>query len=296
MSNIGAFIEANRRNWDERVPIHRRDGTGFYAVERFIAGEKRLHAIETGELGEVAGKHVIHLQCHFGLDTLILARHGAIVTGLDFSPAAIEEAKRLAAGTGLPAQFVCADVYDARHAVSGEFDIAYVTWGTICWLPDLPRWARVIASLLAPGGFLYFADAHPNMLVLEERNGGLVHEYPIDTPPDRPLVSEETVTYTGDPTPLAASRTYQWIHSLSRIVTALFDSCFSLDFLHEHETLPWPPFPMCVPAEGGMYRLPDHIPAFPLAVSLRARKPGCQRGKDSNVAGVAPALGEAISV
>ena len=161
MSNIGAFIEANRRNWDERVPIHRRDGTGFYAVERFIAGEKRLHAIETGELGEVAGKHVIHLQCHFGLDTLILARHGAIVTGLDFSPAAIEEAKRLAAGTGLPAQFVCADVYDARHAVSGEFDIAYVTWGTICWLPDLPRWARVIASLLAPGGFLYFADAHP---------------------------------------------------------------------------------------------------------------------------------------
>jgi SAM-dependent methyltransferase len=271
MSNIGAFIEANRRNWDERVPIHRRDRAGFYAMDRFIAGEKRLHAIETGELGDIVGKRVIHLQCHFGLDTLILARNGAIVTGLDFSPAAISEARRLAAETGLDAEFVCADVYDARRILSGYFDVAYVTWGTICWLPDLTRWAQVVASLLAPGGFLYFADVHPNALVLEEKDGRLVPEYPIDTPPDRPLVQDESVTYTGDPTPLAATRTYQWIHSMSRIVTALLDAGLSLDFLHEHARLPWPPFPMC-PAEGGMYRLPDQIPAFPLAVSLRARK------------------------
>ena len=273
MSNIGTFTEANRRNWDERVPVHRRDRTGFYAIDRFIAGEKRLHAIETGELGDVAGKRVIHLQCHFGLDTLTLARHGAVATGVDFSPAAIDEARQLATATGFPAQFVCADVYDARHAVKCDFDVAYVTWGAICWLPDLTRWARVIASFLVPGGFLYFADAHPNMLILEERQGRLVHEYPIDTPPDRPLVFDEPTTYTGDPTPLAASRTYQWIHSLSRIVTALLDAGLALEFLHEHATLPWRPFPMCVPAAGGMYRLPDHIPAFPLAVSLRARKP-----------------------
>jgi hypothetical protein len=130
----------------------------------------------------------------------------------------------------------------------------------------------VIASLLTPGGFLYFADAHPNMLILEERAGWLVHEFPVDTPPEQPLVFDETQTYTGDPTPLTTTRTYQWIHSLSRIVGALLDAGLTLEFLHEHPTLPWPPFPMCVPAGDGLYRLPDQIPAFPLAVSLRARK------------------------
>src|SRR5260370_30250512 len=141
------FLAANRRNWDARVPIHRRDRTGFYAVERFLAGEKRLHAIERGELGDVAGKRLIHLQCQFGLDTLILARHGAIVTGVDFSPAAIEEARLLAAKTGFAAEFVCANLYDARSAVAGEFDIAYVTWGTMCWPPDLVSWAQTITAL-----------------------------------------------------------------------------------------------------------------------------------------------------
>jgi SAM-dependent methyltransferase len=272
MSDISTFLAANRSNWNERVPIHRRDHNGFYAVERFLREGKPLRAMESGELGDIAGKRVIHLQCHFGLDTLALARQGAIVTGLDFSPAAIDEARRLAAATGLAAQFVCANVYDARRAVAGDFDIAYVSWGTICWLPDLTGWAQTIAALLAPGGFLYFADAHPNMLILEERDGRLVPEFAIDTPADQPLVFDEPQTYTGDPTPLAASRTYQWIHSLSRIVTALIDAGLTLDFLHEHASLPWPPFPMCVRGEDGTYRLPDHIPAFPLSVSLRARK------------------------
>ena len=272
MSDLSTFLAANRRNWDERVPIHRRDRSGFYAVERFLAGEKSLHAIENSELGAVAGKRLIHLQCHFGLDTLILARHGAIVTGLDFSPAAIAEAQRLAELTGLGADFVCADVYAARAAVVGYFDIAYVTWGTICWLPDLTAWAQTIAALLEPGGFLYFADAHPNMLVLEERDGQLVHEYAMDTPAAQPLVFDEPQTYTGDPTPLVASRTYQWIHSLSRLVNALIGAGLTLEFLHEHPTLPWPLFPMFVRGLDGMHRLPDSVPSCPLSVSLRARK------------------------
>src|SRR5205085_4477611 len=224
------FLAANRRNWDERVPIHRRDRTGFYAVERFLVGEKRLRAIEIGELGDVKGKRLIHLQCHFGLDTLILARLGAIVTGLDFSPAAIAEARLLADKIGVAAEFVCADVYDARGVVVGEFDIAYVTWGTICWLPDLTGWAQTIASLLAPGGYLYFADAHPNMLILEEKDGRLVHEYPLDTPPEAPLVFDAAHTYNDDATPLQATRTYEWIHSLSRVVGALIRAGLALDF------------------------------------------------------------------
>src|SRR5439155_17905384 len=231
------FLAANQRNWDERVPIHRRDRSGFYAVERFLVGEKRLRAIELGELGDVTGKRLIHLQCHFGLDTLILARLGAHVTGLDFSPAAIDEARLLAAKTGLAAEFVCANVYDSRGVVAGEFDVAYVTWGTICWLPDLAAWAQTIAALLAPGGYLYFADAHPNMLILEERDGRLVHEYPIDTPPGRPLVFDDTHSYNDDLAPLPAMRTYQWIHSLSRVVGALFEAGLCLELLREHAAL-----------------------------------------------------------
>jgi len=267
------FFAANRRNWDERVAIHRRDRSGFYAVERFLAGDKQLHAIEWDEVGDVAGKRLIHLQCHFGLDTLILARNGASVTGLDFSPAAIAEARRLAMETGLAAEFVCANLYEARAALSGEFDIAYTTWGTICWLPNIVAWARTIAALLKPGGYLYFADGHPNMLILEEKDGHLVHEYPIDTPAECPLAVDETHTYNGDATPLRASRTYQWIHSISRIIGAVHGAGLTLEFLHEHPGLPWPPFPMCVRGKDGLWHLPDPIPAFPLALSLKASKP-----------------------
>ena len=266
------FSAANRRNWDERVAIHRRDATGCYAVERFLAGEKRLHAIESGELGEIADKRLIHLQCHFGLDTLILASEGAIATGLDFSPAAIVEARRLAAKISVAADFVCADVYDARQAVEGEFDIVFTTWGTIGWLPNIAGWAETIASLLAPGGVFYFADAHPAMLVFEEREGRLVAEWETDTPIDEPLVFDEAQTYTGDPTPLTATRTYQWIHSLPRIVSALTGAGLVLDFVHEHSWLPWPPFPMCVRNDNGAYCLPNGAPPLPLAVSLRAMK------------------------
>ena len=175
----------------------------------------------------------------------------------------------MAEKAGLSAEFVCADVYAAREAVAGDFEIAYVTWGTICWLPDLTAWAQTIAALLEPGGFLYFADAHPNMLVLEERDGQLVHEYAMDTPAAQPLVFDEPQTYTGDPTPLVASRTYQWIHSLSRLVNALIGAGLTLEFLHEHPTLPWPMFPMFARGEDGLHRLPDSAPAFPLSVSLR---------------------------
>lgn len=266
------FCAANRRNWDERVAIHRRDATGFYAVERFLAGEKGLYAIDSGELGNIAGKRLIHLQCHFGLDTLTLAREGAVVTGLDFSPAAIAEARQLAAEIGIAAEFVCADVYDARQVLEGEFDIAFTTWGTICWLPDIGRWAETIAALLSPGGAFYFADAHPAILVLEEREGQLVAEWPADTPIDEPLVFDEWQTYTGDPTPLTAARTYQWIHSLPGILGALTAAGLVIEFVHEHPWLPWPPFPMCIRKGKGEYCLPKGAPPLPLAVSVRAVK------------------------
>jgi SAM-dependent methyltransferase len=190
----------------------------------------------------------------------------------DFSPTAIAEARRLAVAIGVAAEFICADVYDARQVVEGEFDIVFTTWGTICWLPDIGRWAETIASLLAPGGVFYFADAHPAILVLEERGGRLVAEWAADTPIDEPLVFDEAQTYTGDPTPLTAARTYRWIHSLQGILCALTAAGFVLDFVHEHRWLPWPQFPMCIRKGNGVYCLPKGAPPLPLAVSERAVK------------------------
>src|SRR5499427_4180454 len=144
-------INVNRRNWDERAAIHARDTTGFYTLDRFCAGESALHKIEAAELGDVHGKRVLHLQCHIGLDTLRLARLGAVATGLDFSGAAVEAARGLAKETGLKADFVQGTVDEAPRLTPGPFDLVFTTWGVLCWLPDMRIWASVVASVLAPG-------------------------------------------------------------------------------------------------------------------------------------------------
>jgi SAM-dependent methyltransferase len=264
-------FETNRRNWDDRAVIHIANRTGFYGVASLRAGDDTLHAIEDAELGEVRGKRLCHLQCHFGLDSLRLARRGADVVGLDFSPPAIAHASKLAAELGIPARFVEGNVYDARRLLDGHFDLVFKSWGTICWLPDIRRWGQVVASLLAPGGVFYIADMHPCFAPFEQRDGKLVVEYDWNTPPDRPHVFVDQTTYNGDTTPLANPRTYQWIHSLGSITSALIEAGLRLEFLHEHETLPWQGLPLLVHGERG-YRLPDGHPRLPLSFSLRATR------------------------
>src|SRR5438552_8965904 len=167
-------MAANRLNWDDRTAIHLRNQTGFYAIDRVKAGDDALRGCEDAELGAVSGKRLIHLQCHFGLDTIRLARRGAIATGLDFSPPAIAAARALAAELGVSVRFVEGNVYDAPALLEGPYDIAFVTWGSIIWLPDIRRWARIVAGLLVPGGWLYLAEGHPLTLSLEEVDGQLV--------------------------------------------------------------------------------------------------------------------------
>jgi SAM-dependent methyltransferase len=266
------FFAINRRNWEERVAIHVRDATGFYRVKAFLAGADMLHPIEATEIGDVRGLRLLHLQCHFGLDTLSLARRGAHATGLDFSSAAIAAARDLAHRANVPAHFVEGNVYEAATLTRGPFDIVYATWGTITWLPDIARWAQVIATVLAPGGLLYFADDHPAVQTLEEIDGRLVATYPWRTPPHSPLLFEAATTYTGDTTRIANTRSYQWIHPASDIVSALLDAGLCIEMLHEHEHLPWRPFATMVETEHGLYRLPDSVPRLPLALSLKARK------------------------
>jgi SAM-dependent methyltransferase len=265
-------IEINRRNWDERAAIHARDSTGDYRLDRFRAGEDALHPIEAAELGDVAGKRVLHLQCHIGRDTLCLVRRGAVATGLDFSAAALDVARRLAEETGLAATFVQGTVEEAPAKTPGPFDLVFTTWGTICWLPDLSAWASAIAAVLRPGGELYFADAHPGFLLLEEQAGRLTPTSDFQTPADGPLAFTNPTTYTGDPTIMTNQATREWIHPLSAIFGALLDAGLTLTMFREHELLPWRGLPMLVPASDGLWRLPDGHPRLPLSFSLRASK------------------------
>ncbi len=263
----------NRRCWDERVGIDRRDATGFYRVEAFLRGGDTLNAIEASEVGDVRGLRVAHLQCHFGLDTLSLARRGAEVTGLDFSSEAIAEARRLSTATGLQAAFVEANVYDARMALEGAFDLVYVTWGGINWLPDIARWGAVVASLLAPGGHLYLLKAHPSTLCLEWVDGRIVPVYAWRTPRDEPINSNTPTTYNGDSTPLVNAETREWTHPLGDIIGALRSAGLALDWLHEHAALVWPLFPNMTKGADGLYRLPADHPELALSFSLQAGKP-----------------------
>ena len=226
-------IEINRRNWDERASIHARDTTGDYMLDRFRAGEDALHAIEAAELGGISGKRVLHLQCHIGRDTLCLVRRGATATGLDFSAAALDVARRLSDESGLKADFVEGTVDQAPELTPGPFDLVFTTWGTICWLPDMKQWAKVIASVLAPGGELYFADAHPAFCVLEEHAGKYAPTYDYQTPPDRPLQFVTETTYTGDPTVMSHQSTREWIHSLSAVLGGLIEAGLTITMFRD---------------------------------------------------------------
>jgi 2-polyprenyl-3-methyl-5-hydroxy-6-metoxy-1,4-benzoquinol methylase len=167
---------------------------------RFRAGEDALYIIEAEELGNIAGKRVLHLQCHIGRDTLCLVRRGAVVTELDFSETAINLARLLADEIGLTANFVQGGVEEAPQLTPGPFDLVFSTWGTICWLPDVKVWVQITASVLAPGGELYFADARPSFLALREDTGRLTPTYDFQTPADKPLQFISETTDTSDPT------------------------------------------------------------------------------------------------
>jgi SAM-dependent methyltransferase len=264
------YAQTNLKNWECRVPLHLKS----YPLEKFKAGWDPLFPIEAAEIGDIKGLKVLHLQCHIGMDSLGLVRRGATVTGLDFSPSAIEAARVLSEQTDLPADFVEGDVYATPSLIKQKFDLVYTTWGTITWLPDIAKWASVVAAMLKRGGRFYMADGHPTMLVMEEEEGRLVHKYPWRTDPKCPLRFDEEITYTGETMPEEASSSYDWAHPLSAIIGGLMDAGLRLNFLHEHETVAWPYVNLMVPDkdEPRMYRLPETMPQLPLSFSLSATK------------------------
>jgi SAM-dependent methyltransferase len=266
---------ANRASWDELVDIHM--GPRGYDLTDLRAGNARFEPIEEAELPPVEGKRIIHLQCHFGADSLRLAQRGAEVVGLDFSTRAIEVARQLASELGLDerASFVLADLYDAAQAIRAPhgFDKAFVSWGAISWLPDIARWAKIVAALLRPGGCLYLAEGHPTALVFDDvvssSDGmpGMFAPYFLR----EPLIETEPRDYINPDARLCSPAVYNWIHPLGDVVTSLIAAGMTIEWLHEHDAVTWQMFRILVKDASGLYRWPEK-PWLPLAFSLTATK------------------------
>jgi SAM-dependent methyltransferase/3-hydroxyisobutyrate dehydrogenase-like beta-hydroxyacid dehydrogenase len=266
---------ANRVNWDERVGIHVR--SDFYDVERWLREQPGPREWEVAALGDVSGLSVVHLQCHFGLDTLAWARAGATVTGVDFSPAAITAARELAekAGLGDRATFVCADVENAADALGGQtFDVASVSLGALCWLPSVERWAEQVAMVVRPGGRLYIHDSHPLSWALADDRLTVEHTYFEE---QRPFVSESPRTYTDSDAPIGNQRTYEWNHGLGEVVSALIDHGFAIELLEEHDWTVWRRFPWLEEQPDGRWVTPPGRPRAPLSFTIVARRHGGPR-------------------
>jgi SAM-dependent methyltransferase len=252
------------------VPIH--VGSDLYAVDAFLAGTSKLHAFEIDEVGPVDGLSLVHPQCHFGLDTLSWARRGARVTGLDFSAPAIEAARALADRAGIEAEFVRADLYDAVAALGGRrFDVVYTGRGALNWLPDIERWAQVMAALLAPGGRFYLCEMHPVANVFADDSLTVTYPY---FKPDGFVWDEDGGTYADPDAKTTHNRTVEWSHPLGAVVTALAQAGLRIELLHEHDrtfAIGWP-FLERDPGER-LFRLPDGLPSLPLMYSLLATAP-----------------------
>jgi SAM-dependent methyltransferase len=264
-------LAANRANWDDRTAVHLE--SSFYDVEGWLRDPRPPRSYEIDALGDVRGLRLVHLQCHFSLDTLEWAREGAQVTGLDFSPVAIAAANDLAARAGLSdrATFVCADVYDATDALDGAtFDVVFVSLGALCWLPSIERWAEQVGALLAPGGRFFIHDVHPLAWALADDSLALAWSYFEE---DEPFVEDSDETYTDATRPLTATKSFEWNHGIGEIVTALLRRGLRLELLTEHDWTVWPRFPWLVETDDHKWIAPPGMPRAPLSFSLLARRP-----------------------
>ena len=268
--------EINRRHWDERAPAHA--ASPGYGVDRFVTDPTFLSRVVTFDLpriGDLHGLRGVHLQCHIGTDTISLARLGARMTGLDLSPASLEQARRIAAAAGAAVDFVESDVYGAADVLAaGEFDLVFTGVGALCWLPDIARWARVVNTLLRPGGRLFLREGHPMLWAVDDRQSDrIVVDFPYFETAD-PIVWDEPGTYVETEAEFVHTVTHSWNHGLGEIVTALLDDGMTITQLIEHDSVPWEALPgQMVRGEDEEWRLRARPERLALSYTLQAVKP-----------------------
>ena len=266
------YFAANMKRWNERVAINAQ--SKFYDLESFLKGKTSLLPVELKELGdEVNNKTLLHLQCHFGMDTLSWARKGAIVTGVDFADKAIELAKDLSEKLNIPAKFIKANIYDLPKIITETFDIVFTSYGVLCWLPDIKKWAETIDHCLKPGGTFYIIESHPfGFLVDETYEERFQTGYPYFT-------EGKAMRYEDENNPIDSSKklenktSFEWIHTLSSIINSLIDVGLQIEFIHEFPYCFFNFHPDMIKKEDGYWHYQNKLFNVPMIFSLKAKKP-----------------------
>jgi SAM-dependent methyltransferase len=266
-SKTQQYFEVNKETWNKKVSIHAT--SEFYDVENFLKGKTSLNSYELEEVGDVDGKSLLHLQCHFGQDTLSWSRLGAKCTGIDLSDEGIKEAKKLNDKLGLDATFIESNLYDVPQKVKGKFDIVFTSYGVVGWLPDLKTWGKIIAEKLTKGGTFYMIEFHPIVWMFDF----------LQTPPKLtyPYLQSDAIyeeykgTYTNNDADIT-SKEYGWNHGLGEVISALTNAGLQIEFLHEFEKSPYNSFPEMNKTDDGMFVLKENQRMFPLLYSIKATK------------------------
>ena len=264
--NLDKAFNTNRETWNKKVGVHAI--SDFYDLDGFKKGTSSLNSFELQALSEVSGKSLLHLQCHFGQDTLSWQRMGARCTGVDISDEGINLAKKLNKELKLEADFVCCNVLDTSNFISETFDIVFTSYGTIGWLPDLGPWAQMISERLKPGGIFYIVDFHPIAWMFD---------YTVSPPnlkygyQQKDVIYEEYEGTYADGNSKITSKEYAWNHGLGELLTSLAEAGLHIEYLKEHEVTPYNIFPGLVEDSNGMYKLPEGL--YPLLYEIKAVKP-----------------------
>lgn len=263
------FVRKNRDLWDEWAEINYR--SRFYNVEGYKQQRTPLDELARENLGDLKGKRVLHLQCHFGLDTLRIAELADEVVGVDFSPRAIALARELAYELGSTARFVESDVYALPEVLRDTFDIVFASYGVLNWLPSLDRWGEIVTHFLAPGGALVIVDSHPTLMMFEfdppEPRIGTSYFHtpePVVMPPSKGNYADPEATY--------ASSVHSWQHEMSAIVMAAVRAGLRIEDIREYPVAPWQALAFLVETEPDRWSVPAGKPQLPLTFALRATK------------------------
>lgn len=259
------YIDINRQSWNKRAEIH--PDSDFYEMALFRKGLNSLKAPELKILGDVTDVRILHLQCHFGQDSISLSRMGAKVTGVDFSDTAIDYARQLALDLGTDTAFICSDIYSLPEILEETFDMVFTTYGTIGWLPDIQKWASVVSHFLRPGGKLIFAEFHPTMWMFDDDISYVQYDYFNSTP----IVEDLPGTYAC-PDSGHHFKSVTWNHGLGEVVSALFGSKMTLESLEEYDYSPFNCLKNMEEQAPGIFRFKHISRRFPIIYALSARK------------------------
>lgn len=262
-------VKANMLHWNDMVEPH--VASQFYDVEGFKKGRNTLDKIVLDGVGDVRGKSLLHLQCHFGMDTLSWARLGAEVTGIDFSTNAIREARSLSTELSIPATFVCSDIYDLPNQLSGEFDVVFTSYGVLAWLPDLKRWAQVVARFLAPNGVFFIAEIHPfSMVFADEDVEDLKVHYPYFN--NKPMKFDNRGSYADYDAAVENTVTYEWMYPLSKVINSLVKAGLVISSFNEYSYACFQMLPFMEKRDDGFWHLPNGRKDIPFTFTLTATK------------------------